>query len=222
MPPVAQFRWTARGHPACQLGKPFSRSGASLPPHTLRAEWQRWILLEDSSGLQLALCLAALLQDNAVQIKAFPKPKSFLEAIRETMRAGQQSGTSLAASGGVPQDALQLAVQHGLLRLEPGQMLACQVPTQVAQGSGIKMMAQMPHLSYIVISGNVSDSVQPPASAFTADAQTFSTVNWLLYSMSPNVWSLRQGCIAQARLLHRKHACIEEAASKACITFLLG
>ena len=49
MPPVAQFRWTARGHPACQLGKPFSRSGASLPPHTLRAEWQRWILLEDSS-----------------------------------------------------------------------------------------------------------------------------------------------------------------------------
>ena len=145
-----------------------------------------------------------------MQIKAFPKPKSFLEAIWETMRAGQQSGTSLAASGGVPQDALQLAVQHGLLRLEPGQMLACQVPTQVAQGSGIKMMAQMPHLSYIVISGNVSESVQPPASAFTADAQTFSTVIWLLYSMSPNVWLLRQGCIARARLPHRKHACIEK------------
>ncbi len=81
-----------------------------------------------------------------MQIKALPKPQSAVEAVLKMIRTGQQAGAGVSANGGF-QQALQLAAQHGLLRLEPGQMLACQVPTQVAQGSGIQMMVQMPHLS---------------------------------------------------------------------------
>ena len=80
-----------------------------------------------------------------MQIKAFPKQKSAVESILEMVRAGQQAGVGISANGGV-QQALQLAAQHGLTGVEPVQMLASQVPTQVAQGSGIQMMAQMPHL----------------------------------------------------------------------------
>ena len=84
-----------------------------------------------------------LLQDDAVQVKTFPKPKSAVEAALEMLRAGQQG---ISADGGL-QQALQLAAQHGLTGGEPVQMLACQVPTLMEQGSGIQMMAQMPHLS---------------------------------------------------------------------------
>eukprot|EP00891_Asterochloris_glomerata_P004635 jgi/Astpho2/4635/Aster-00207 len=107
-------------------------------------------LVDELGGLQTALRLAKEeaglpLEDDAVQIKAFPKQKSAVESILEMVRAGQQAGVGISANGGV-QQALQLAAQHGLTGVEPVQMLASQVPTQVAQGSGIQMMAQMPHL----------------------------------------------------------------------------
>eukprot|EP00891_Asterochloris_glomerata_P007384 jgi/Astpho2/7384/fgenesh1_pg.00114_%23_29_t len=108
-------------------------------------------LVDELGGLQTALRLAKQeaglpLEDDAVQIKALPKPQNAVEAVLKMMRTGQQAGAGVSANGGF-QQALQLAAQHGLLRLEPGQMLACQVPTQVAQWSGIQMMVQMPHLS---------------------------------------------------------------------------
>ena len=81
-----------------------------------------------------------------MQVKTFPKAKSVMGAVLEMVRAGQQAGVGMSADGGI-QQALQLAAQHGLIDVKPGQMLACQVPTQVAQGSGIQMMAQLPHLS---------------------------------------------------------------------------
>ena len=81
-----------------------------------------------------------------MQVKTFPKAKSAVDAVLEMVRAGQQASLRMTADGGM-QQALQLAAQHGLIGVEPGQLLACQVPTQVVQGSGIQMMAQMPHLS---------------------------------------------------------------------------
>ena len=87
-----------------------------------------------------------LLQDDAVQVKAFPKPKSAMDLVLEMVRAGQQGSVGTAADGGV-QQAVQLAAQLGLIGVEPVQMLGCQMPTQAAQGNGIQMMAQMPHFS---------------------------------------------------------------------------